>query len=772
MADLLDELEGKQNEAKAKEIQASGGDLLTELEARAPTAQKPVAAPEPTAAPGSQPQRQPIPSGASEALSGFQQAPAKPGGQSFVEPAATILTGMAAEPAAGLMGLGALPFVGGEEAGQVVNEIRDALTYQPHSPEGMAGLESVAKTLEPIIKLLSAPGEVIGDAGYKVAGPAGGAIGKTLPIAILEGIGLASILKPRGQRGATGISDELIADLERQGRSVDELSEAELSQLQQQTVQQVGEQARRLYTDPAARERRFRSAYAQPLSAERRRENLAREISRGKQGSIAAELNPDPDILAAADELGVTIIPSAASGNIIYRELEQGLKSVPGSQLKAAEAEGILQLGQRADDLIARYGGTTNKVGLGLEFEADMKAITKSIYRQENKLYDRLRNAIPPKSPVTADATLSFIRQRADQFGGIDELTPLERTLLNRLSAEGSPTYARLDELRKRVGDAKRGEGEDVFKSASKGLLKKLESLMVADQGSAAGKFEAEDLWRSASRLTAQRKTIESNMRDLMGKKLQDDFLPKVGASMQQLSKGKFKKFRSIMRQVPKQYRQEVALSALNDVFVMGSRKEKQLHIPGFVDWYDGLRRNPEAFNALRENLPERAAYRLDRIATVARGIRRAQESAITTGRIIAVPQLFDNLESTVGKLYGVGVKAAAAEVPASMVAPGVGATSVITRAITKGSTPRSKAADAMLSNPNFMRAVQAEASGDTAAAQAAAEQLRKTQAYNRWRGTLSPRETATIAAMGFIPWLTSREHQEQTKQPETEQLR
>ena len=52
------------------------------------------------------------------------------------------------------------------------------------------------------------------------------------------------------------------------------------------------------------------------------------------------------------------------------------------------------------------------------------------------------------------------------------------------------------------------------------------------------------------------------------------------------------KKFSELLDSVPEGRRQEVVVSALNDVFTMGSRKEKQLNVAGYADWFNGLNKN------------------------------------------------------------------------------------------------------------------------------------------------------------------------------------
>lgn len=688
------------------------------------------------------------------------------------EAAASIATGAVTEPIAGIAGLVSAPFVGADRAADIIRNIQQAGTFQPRTEAGQATLGAIGGVVESAVGLIPEDIRQIPETAFEATGsPALAAALATLPTALAEAVGLGGLRKVRGAKKVTGITDETVDTLQAQGLTVDDLSAENIAALQRESLDKIQEAdaARRGQQEPAPVE-------APKPSAEEARQALVTEIDKGDLGKIAAEANLDPAIQAAARDLGVVIIPSAASRNLIFREIEQGLKSVPGSQLNAKEAAGVAQLASKADDLITEFGGTTNKAGLEIRFEKSLNDVIEGLNDKSDAIYvEKLPNLVPPKTPAQGTATLAFINGRSGDFGGKQELTALERNLILRLADKSKPTYARIDELRKRVGAAKRGQGDEIFKSADKGLLTKLESLLLDDQRASIsaipGAKEAGTvaLFDTARKLVAQRKTLEGDMQELFGKKLQKSFLPQVGAALQQLGKGKFKAFEQLIDRVPNRFKQEVILSALNDVFVMGSRKEKQLSIPGFVDWYNGLKRNPDAFGALTQHLPVRAVGRLNRIATLAQGIRRAQESAITTGRIVAVPELFDKLESKMGKIFGVAAKAAVAEVPGAAIGfPGVASASIITRAMTKGKTPRSLSADQLLSSKDFRKVVQDAAVKGEEGAQPAAKKLERTATFKKWQKTLKPEEKKALAALGFISWLNSPVSGEQTEQIDT----
>ena len=139
----------------------------------------------------------------------------------IAEPAATLVTGALAEPIAGLAGIGAL-LPGGRTPTEAIEATREALTFQPRTEAGKAGLQAVGEVLQPVGEAIQATEKVLGDVGFEIAGPVGGAIGATIPTAILTAFGIR-----RKAGGAPDITpqrakeiQQVIASSERQGIDV------------------------------------------------------------------------------------------------------------------------------------------------------------------------------------------------------------------------------------------------------------------------------------------------------------------------------------------------------------------------------------------------------------------------------------------------------------------------------------------------------------------------------------------------------------------------
>ncbi len=121
----------------------------------------------------------------------------KPGGE---EALGTILSGVAAEPAAGLVGLATLPFADAEKATENIEAVRKALTFIPRSPEGLAKLQQIGEILAPAGEALETLEAGAGEFAGGEESPLAASLATAAPTAALSALGLG------GVRRALGIS--------------------------------------------------------------------------------------------------------------------------------------------------------------------------------------------------------------------------------------------------------------------------------------------------------------------------------------------------------------------------------------------------------------------------------------------------------------------------------------------------------------------------------------------------------------------------------------
>jgi hypothetical protein len=120
----------------------------------------------------------------------------------ILEPAATIATGAIAEPVAGIAGIAQSinPFAEPGAGARAVEATRGALTFQPRTEAGQAGLEAVGEALQPVGEAIQSVERGLGDVAFEATGsPAIAAAATALPTAILSAFPAAKIFKNAGK---------------------------------------------------------------------------------------------------------------------------------------------------------------------------------------------------------------------------------------------------------------------------------------------------------------------------------------------------------------------------------------------------------------------------------------------------------------------------------------------------------------------------------------------------------------------------------------------
>lgn len=435
---------------------------------------------------------------------------------------------------------------------------------------------------------------------------------------------------------------------------------------------------------------------------------------------LATQAAPDPKVLEAARRLKIEgyLQPDHLTSNQAYRELAQAVKSIPGSQARAAELTGLEAVGKQADDLITQIGGMTDLSRMNQTVRTNLSQTVANLERRANTAYDDLRQNIPAQTRGPADNVLAFVEQRALDLDGPKNLSPLEKAVRSKLSpkeikdADGNvigmrqPTYALIDDVRRDIGAAARQRG--AFKDSDTGLAKRLYALIDDDQFALAEAAGRGEQYRLAKSMVAMRKGIEDDMISLFGRELDQSMVTKLSTATTELSKGDADKLIKVLHAIPQDMRQMVAASALNTAFGKATQNGA-LNFNTYANWYDGLLQNKQAYAALMNNLPQPARKALSDLYRVSNNVRKATRERITTGRIQAVQQELHGTDSLLSNVFNVAKRAAIGiPVEAATTAvglPGAGIASGLTAALTKGVKPEVlKAADELISSPEFQR--------------------------------------------------------------------
>ena len=459
------------------------------------------------------------------------------------------------------------------------------------------------------------------------------------------------------------------------------------------------------------------------------------------QKILAGEAAPDAETIAAAKRLGIddNLQADHVTTNQSFRELSQAIKSVPGSAARAQEMEGLQAIGRRADDLVTQLGGTKDVSTLSDNIKNQMLKTGDELDAVANDLYGQIRQNIPAGTRAAAPDTLKFIEGRIEALGGRENLSPLEKSIVKKLSpkmvmtterepgragitspsarkveTEVQPLYGLMDDVRKTVGQAARMNGP--FKDADTGLAKKLYELITEDQNAAVKPLGMSELIDAAKAAVRTRKSLEDDTISLFGKNLGNSIVGNLAGATAGLGKGDTSKFVKMINAIPANLRQETAASALNYAFGKATQNGS-LNFNTFARWWEGLERNKQAKAALMANLPKEGRQSLQDLYRISNGIASASKERIVTGRLNAITKELEGTDSAMQKIYDAAKKSAgivAAEAATSSVgAPGVGLASGITSALMKAKPDVMKAADKLISDPAFIAMAKASVKGE-----------------------------------------------------------
>lgn len=505
---------------------------------------------------------------------------------------------------------------------------------------------------------------------------------------------------------------------------------------------------------------------------------------------LAQGVNLDQKVLYAAEQLGMAdkLTPAHYAANRSTREVAAALQSVPESQMGARNAEAIATLANHADDLIHIAGGTSDKVQLSQRFKDESLKAIDDLGKKADEQYSEIRKLIPTGADVNATSTLAHLKDLTDAQRV--KLSPMEKQALSRLTPETNeagqitqrPSYEALDQMRKEVGQAINSKSGP-FQTEELGKLKMMYRVLTEDQEAAAASYGASKAWDVGKALVRQQKDLEERYLSVTGKEGLQQATTKYGDAMKKLGKGDVADFDQLIANTPEHMRTQMVATALQDAMTTTAKKGESLSIPTFLNWYEGAQKSG-ALGRVMAHLDQPSRARLRNIAAVAKGIKRGNELGISTGRVNAFIERFNQGQSPIGRLFGYGTQAAGAAggwVLGGPLGAAVGAgaargAKAIKDAATRAQNARVSAADEVLSDPAFLDVVKAAAYRDGQAAASAerirngtatAEDLAKEKwiakaerklngspAWQKLRATLPTTEREDLKRLGISNWL------------------
>ncbi len=470
---------------------------------------------------------------------------------------------------------------------------------------------------------------------------------------------------------------------------------------------------------------------------------------------LAEQASPNPEIIASAERLGIAnhLQPDHITTSEAYRQVNAIIKSNPQSEISLAERTKLEEVGKRATGVIEELGGSTDFSVLDQTLKSRMQDTRDSTLAIEDGLYEKIRAEIPAKTEAPAPLLLHEIRKNADNMRGVENLSPLERDALRKLSATANgvePTYALLDSVRKDIGRASAMKGP--YADADTALAKHLFGLATEDQEAAANAAGLGETWKAAKAATVLRKGYEDDLAGLFGKNHDRTFVASgangLPGAVRSLADGDASRLSRLVAMVPPEMRQQVVASGLSTVF-RGARTRGELDFTGYSKWWQGLERNQQAKAAILSNLPPGAGQQLADLANVSKGISDSLAARIKTGLLEPVRKEMMGADTLMESLYSLAKRSGAglaAEAGTSAIGlPGVGLASGIASALTKGKPKTLVAVDQLIASPEFNALVRTQAGTPKQAA--AIKSLAR-----------SPRLVAVMAAAGKRLSLSERE--------------
>lgn len=475
---------------------------------------------------------------------------------------------------------------------------------------------------------------------------------------------------------------------------------------------------------------------------------------------LAGDVSPSIDVIEAAERIGVAdeLTPGMISKSEAYRDIEGAIRAVGGNKISEQGNRAILSVSEKADELIEELGGDIDKAGMSFDIKDKISKTITDLDESVGSAYKKLDELVSPRDKVDMSGIRRTLQEEADNLGGIEHLEPFEKKILTMSKSKKPVNYALIDKERKSIGQALRN-ATGPYKDADSGRLKRMYGILTEAQGESLS-GDALESWKAAKALTGQRKDLEERSITLFGKELSDALAPKAGRAVLGLQKGDYKKFNDLMTALPdKEARQRVMATALNDIFTQGSRKEKSLHIPGFVDWYESVKRSPETMRLIKENLPDGAMDRINDLATVSKSIRDANSRVVRTGVAAETLKGIEKAEGMLSKVINLGKSIATAEgVTTASGIPGAGTAGVIAGTIqSQGGKKAQEAVDNLISSHEFKRLAVELAKDNFSssnAAKVAERAVLKSEKYKKWISYLPTEDQKAIARSGLIAWL------------------
>jgi len=489
-------------------------------------------------------------------------------------------------------------------------------------------------------------------------------------------------------------------------------------------------------------------------------QRTAQAIQKATPEEVAAMVDSDPKIMQAIESLEIDAEPvfSQLSRNQQYREVEGGLRAMPGSDLNAQAIKFVESVRRKADELIESFGGVRDKALLSGQFREDTLRTIDDLADSANEVYRQIDAGVKKSETAIPESTIDFLYSKADELGGVENLTPKMKKLVRDL--EENPTIGLIDQRRKDMGQAA-FKNSGLFKDAEEGLAKAIYGHLTDDMNAILESKGMKEISDAGKAIVKDRKLLEGNLESLLGKQLSKDLSTVVGSATKGLSQGRVKQFTDTINKIPKEYRQKAVVTALNDVFRGKGQGMEAFNANDYLKFWNELQRNPRAKTALFKELPKGSRGALAGLAEIAKGINQSDRTVIRTG---VIQSFFEPNTGLVSKMLGNAGRA----LTATKAGPaGSALYSAVSDLLSQSTSPAQRVAT-LIATPQFQNTVKMAISERvtnpakaSAKLKAASDKLKRTKQYQDWVNTL-PEADKLAAQTGLLTYMATVGEQEQ----------
>lgn len=453
-------------------------------------------------------------------------------------------------------------------------------------------------------------------------------------------------------------------------------------------------------------------------------------VATGKTKLIDAD--PDPEILRAAERMGMVLQPDQVSRNPQFIEVMQALKSGQASTLRKEEIEVLGELQTQVDDLMTD-AGNVDVAGLSDDLLARWQKTEGALAKADSMIRDRIK---PEKGVKWKPLSI---------LDGIEDkrvdgpLTGIWKKVDGMLKASDyETTYQYLDRIRRSIGEAYKGRGE--FGDASTFELDEVYKALSEDQFRIARVLGFDKELALANKVTQAKKGLQERMVTAFGNDLGKTMTASLSNAVTRATKGDLTSWRKMMKTVPAKYRPEVAGASVQYLITGGKGRITR----GFVDRYEMLMKNKTAQKELMEYLPGHVVDRLEDLYQVSKGIYRSldQKNNSRTARDLIINM--DLEKGWVSRLARTATTTAG-----NAVKPGAG---TVLGMFSPEPKTFSKEAEMMLGSPKFKAVM--EAGIKERNLKQAEKALMSTPLYKRWEQLQDAAVKDSIAAQGLFRYL------------------